>query len=132
MGSIIEINDTLQITADQGFPSTLLSLEKHLKEPITLSEVKGKVFSFAKKDRARIYQGDPVRVYLVQNIDGKWLFWGKIYIQSQTISKKLDAQGNWLADQWETSGTFIIVDLYEPLYQREFTIRESPPGMSFF
>lgn len=98
MGSIIEINDTLQITGDQGFPSTLLSLEKHLKEPITLSEVKGKVFSFAKKDRARIYQSDPVRVYLVQNIDGKWLFWGKIYIQSQTISKKLDAQGNWLAD----------------------------------
>ncbi|NML39690.1 hypothetical protein HHL17_20995 [Chitinophaga sp. G-6-1-13] len=132
MGSMIEINDTLVISTEQGFPDTVLDLGKHIKEPVTIDQVSGKIFSFYKKERARIYQSDPVRVYLVQYINGKWLFWGKIYIQSQRIDKKLDAQGNWKADDWETSGTFIITDLYEPAYQQEFTKRESPAGKSYF
>ncbi|WP_212005304.1 hypothetical protein [Chitinophaga sp. HK235] len=129
---MIEINDTLLITTEQGFPDNILHLEKHIKEPVTIDQVRGKLFSFYKKERVRIYQTDPVRVYLVQNIDGKWLFWGKIYIQSQSINKKLDAQGNWKVDDWETSGTFIITDLYDPAYQQEFTKRESPAGKSYF
>ena len=32
MGSYVEINDTLQITREQGFPKEL-SLEQHLKNP---------------------------------------------------------------------------------------------------
>ena len=131
MGSLIEINDTLQINKEQGFPVDVLNLEKHLQNPILLDDVKGQIFAFGKKDKARIYQSDPVRVYLVQNINGKWLFWGKIYIQSQSINKKLDDSGKWI-DEWETSGTFIIVDLYDPVYQKEFTIRESPLGRSYF
>jgi hypothetical protein len=93
--------------------------------------VKGKIFSFSKKEKARFFQSDPVRVYLVHNLNGKWLFWGKVYIQSQSITKKLDAEGNW-KNEWETSGTFIIVDLYEPAYQEAFTKRESPAGLSYF
>lgn len=38
MGSYVEMNDTLQITAEQGFPSAL-DLETHLKQPIKLSAV---------------------------------------------------------------------------------------------
>lgn len=49
MGSFIEINDTLQITAEQGFPADILNLEKHLKTPVTLDDVKGKVSISIKK-----------------------------------------------------------------------------------
>jgi hypothetical protein len=132
MGSLLEINDTLQITAEQGFPAGILDLKKHRQQPITLDAVKGQVFSFSKKSKARFFQSDPVRVYLVHNTGDRWLFWGKAFIQSQTIAKKLDTQGNWLNEEWETSGTFIIADLYEPDYQEVFTRRESPPGLSYF
>jgi hypothetical protein len=67
----------------------------------------------------------------VQNIDGKWLFWGKVYIQSQTITKKIEADGSWKGN-WVTSGTYKVVDVYEPEYQKTFTIRESLPGASYF
>ena len=48
------------------------------------------LFEFHGKKSARIFHLDPVRVFLVQNIDDKWLFWGKVYMQSQTVSKVLD------------------------------------------
>jgi len=132
MGSFIEVNDTLQITSEQGFPIDILDLKKHKENPITLNDVKDKVFSFHSKPRPRLYHLEPVRVFLVQNIKGKWLFWGKIQIQSQEITKKLDENGNWIKDEWETSGTYIISDIYEPDYQKTFTIREAIPGKSYF
>ena len=132
MGSFIEINDILQITEAQGFPSDLLNLERHLKNPIQASEFEGKIFEFKHKSGARIFHRDPIRVFLVQNIDGKWLFWGKAFIQSQTIRKKLDDQGNWINEEWETSGTYIISEIYGPDYQRLATIHESLPGLSYY
>ena len=48
MGSLIELNDTLQITTEQGFPAEL-DLEKHKANPITLQDVKDKVFEFKDK-----------------------------------------------------------------------------------
>ncbi len=132
MGSYIEVNDTLQITVAQGFPSDVLDLARHQQAPIPLSAVAGQTFSFRGKANARIFQLDPVRVYLVENRDGKWIFWGKAAIQSQTISKKLNADGAWIPEDWETSGTFKMIDLYEPDYQRRFTVRESPQDKSFF
>jgi hypothetical protein len=127
MGSGIEVNDTLQLTTRQGFPSGILNLARHQDNPVTVEDVKGKVFEFAAKDGARVFHLDPVRVYLVENVDGKWIFWGRALIQSQTISKKSD---NPIA--WETSGTYIITDIYEPEYQRLFTKHESPAGRSYF
>ena len=44
MGSLLEINDTLQITTEQGFPDHIFNLERHLKDPITLDEVDGMEF----------------------------------------------------------------------------------------
>ncbi len=132
MGSFLEINDTLQITPQQGFPVDVFDLARHQQNPVTLDQVKDKVFTFTGKVGIRIFHLEPVRVFLVQNIEGKWLFWGKAFIQSQTITKMLDAQGNWDSEKWVTSGTFTISDIYEPEYQRRFTIRESPPGKSFF
>ncbi|MBX9671530.1 MAG: hypothetical protein K2X93_28335 [Candidatus Obscuribacterales bacterium] len=132
MGSNLELNDTLLVTDEQGFPSDLLSLASHLKNPVTTEHVKDKKFAFSKKDGARIFHLDPVRIFLVENIDGKWLFWGKAYILEQTISKKLEPNGSWTPGRWETSGVFKIVDLFDPDYQRSFTKRESPPGKSYF
>jgi|LakMenEpi03Aug12_release.lakeMendotaPanAssembly.Ray.scaffolds.fasta_scaffold757700_1 hypothetical protein len=72
MGSKIEVNDTLQLTKEQGFPSELLNLAAHLKDPCTAEKLRGKAFSFNKED-ARLFHLDPVRVFLVENIAGKWL-----------------------------------------------------------
>jgi len=132
MGSFIEINDTLQITTEQGFPVKILNLEKHLQKPIKLEDVKGQLFHFHKKDSARIFHLDPVRVFLVHSIDGKWLIWGKALIQSQTIEKQLEENGEWIEGKWQTSGSYIISDIYDPEYQKIFTQRESVPGKSYF
>jgi len=55
MGSFIEINDTLRITKEQGFPAEL-DLEKHLASPYTLSNVEGRVFQFTSKPKIRVYR----------------------------------------------------------------------------
>jgi hypothetical protein len=39
MGSMIEINDTLQLTTEQGFPADLLSFESHCKNPVQLRDL---------------------------------------------------------------------------------------------
>lgn len=131
MGSNVEVNDTLQLTNDQGFPAAILNLTGHIQKPVTLSDVADKTFQFANKPGARLFHLDPVRVFLVHNIDGKWLIWGKVLIQSQTVHKELNTAGTWTGE-WLTSGTYKIIDLYEPDYQRTFTRRESPPGKSYF
>jgi hypothetical protein len=131
MGSTLEINDTLQITAEQGFPAQLLELQRHRQSPIPFREVEGKIFEFSNKPGVRIFQTDPVRVYLVQNLNGRWLFWGHAFIQEQSIRKKAPAGGPW-AGEWVTGGKFIISALYDPAYQEEFTRRESPPNLSYF
>jgi hypothetical protein len=79
MGSIIEINDTLQITSEQGFPKEL-DYKKHLATPLSASDFKDKIFSFSNKPEIRFYQVPPVRNFLVENRDGKWVYWGLIHI----------------------------------------------------
>ena len=125
MGSMIEINDTLQLTTAQGFPADILDLARHQKHPIAVDQVRDRIFSFQNKPNARMFQLDPVRVYYVHNIDGKWLFWGHVFIQSLSITK--DAKGNWI-----TGGTYKIVELYPPQYQETFSRHESPPGAGYF
>jgi len=83
MGSHIEINDTLQITKEQGFPAEL-NYEKHKKRPLTAEDFKGKIFEFHNKPKIRIYKAPPVRNFLVENINGKWLYWGLVYITEVT------------------------------------------------
>jgi hypothetical protein len=131
MGTGIELNDTLQLSNAQGFPADVLNLERHRSNPIKLEDVCERTFEFANKDGARVFHLDPVRVYLVQNLNGKWLFWGHVMIQSQSISKA-SGNGSPSASSWVTSGTYKIVDLYDPEYQEAFTRRESPPGKSYF
>jgi hypothetical protein len=125
MGSFVELNDTLQITTEQGFPAEILNLEKHQANPIKLEEVKDKIFEFKNKPNARIYQAPPTRCFLVHNIDGRWLYWGHIMILEQTISSETK-------EPQTTSGKFKIIKIYDPEYQKVMTKNESPVGQSYF
>lgn len=131
MGTQIEINDTLNLTKEQGFPGDLLSLEKHLHAPVSASKLEGRSFEFSLKEDARIFHLDPVRVFLVENIGGKWLFWGHALIQRQEIRKR-NSGPNWKPGEWETAGTFTIKQIYPPDLQKTITQNESPPGKSYF
>ncbi len=103
MGSLIELNDTLQITKKQGFPS-VLDLEKHLQSPLSADDFKDKIFEFHDKPDVRIYKLPPVRNFLVENKDGKWIYWGLIHILETTCDyvKKT------------TSGKFKIIYINTP------------------
>ena len=103
MGSVIEINDTLQITSDQGFPEEL-DYEKHKKKPFIADNFKNKVFEFKDKPKIRIYKLPPVRNFLVHNINGKWLYWGLVHI----IEVHHDNV------KQTTSGKFKIIYIYTP------------------
>lgn len=144
MGSYLEINDTLQITTEQGFPARLLDRDRHVRKPIQVEDLKDRIFRFDGKSGARIFQLDPVRVFLVHNIDGKWLAWGHVVIVEQTIRKappkptpapsKGAKKASNLSDpsDWVTAGKFRVVKIYDPEYQELFTRRDTPPGMSYF
>lgn len=125
MGSYVELNDTVQITSEQGFPKEILDLEKHKKKPITLEDVKDKVFEFKDKPGARVFHPSPNRCFLVHNIDGKWLYWGKIVMLEQTIKGETK-------ETQTTSGKYKIIQIYEPEYQEQITKHECPEGASYF
>ncbi|OGE85059.1 MAG: hypothetical protein A3J48_04430 [Candidatus Doudnabacteria bacterium RIFCSPHIGHO2_02_FULL_46_11] len=106
MGSFIEINDTLQITTEQGFPEELI-WEKHLAKQFTAEDFAGSVFEF-EKPNMRLYHPAPTPVSLVHNIGGKWLYWGHAHIVEQTIH----------AETKTTAGKFKIVKVYPPEYMK--------------
>lgn len=120
MGSLIEFNDTLQITAEQGFPEAL-TLAAHRHKAFGAQDFLGVDFAFEKLDM-RLYHPSPVRVHLVQNIGGKWLFWGEAEIMEQTIH----------AASKITSGKFRITKIYPPDVQEVITRAQAPAGKSYF
>lgn len=83
MGSFIETNDTLQITREQGFPEEL-ALEMHMKKPFKASQFTDKIYAFKGKTSLRIYHAPPVRNFLVENKNGKWIYWGLVHIIEET------------------------------------------------
>jgi len=62
MGSMIEINDTLQITTEQGWPAEL-DLGTHLKTPYKLGDFADKVFEFKDKPSIRVYKQPPYVIF---------------------------------------------------------------------
>ena len=122
MGSFIEINDTLRITSEQGFPQEL-DLATHLQTHYTLQDIGDQVFSFQAKPDIRIYKIPPVRNFLVQEIDGKWLYWGLCLIESvqhDNIKK-------------ETSGTFRIIKINSPEEMKKaFALIDTRPELNYF
>lgn len=100
---MIEINDTLQITREQGFP-TELDYERHQTKPFKAEDFEEKEFAFKDKSGIRVYKIPPVRNFLVENKNGKWIYWGLIHITEvhHDYEKKI------------TSGKFRIIYLYTP------------------
>ena len=103
MGSMIEMNDTLQITKEQGFPEDL-QYEIHLINPYKAEDFKDKIFEFKDKPKIRMYQQPPVRNFLVENLNGKWLYWGLVHI--------LEIHHNYIENT--TSGKFKIIYINTP------------------
>ena len=103
MGSYIEINDTLRINVEQGFPKEL-DYETHKTKPFTAKDFEGRVFEFRDKPAVRIYKAPPVRNFLVQDIGGKWLYWGLVHILEVTHDYTKQT----------TSGKYIIQYIYTP------------------
>jgi hypothetical protein len=122
MGSMIEINDTLQITAEQGWPKEL-DIEKHLENPITLGEVKDTIYEFHDKPAIRVYKQPPVRNFLAQNIGGKWIYWGQIFMLEITHDY----------ENKTTSGKFRIIKLNTPEEMKEaFRHLDIRPELDYF
>jgi|SRR3989344_7218129 len=122
MGSVIELNDTLQLTLEQGFPSEL-DIARHLISPIEFTEVKDKVFEFKDKKDLRVYQVFPVRNFLVENRGGKWIYWGLVHI----LELNLDYQKK------TTSGKFKIIHLNSPAeMQAMFKLTDQRPEYNYF
>ena len=137
MGSLLEINDTLQITTEEGFPERLFNLKRHRKNPITIDQVADKVFKFQGKKGPRFFHLDPVRVYWYHNIGNRWLAWGQIVIQEQTITRNPGYTHTGpinVSDpaQWVTMGKYKVLKIYSPEYQEEFTRNDLPPSLSYF
>jgi hypothetical protein len=122
MGSSVVQNDTLQINKEQGFPEEF-NLETHLKTPYKTEDFKGKVFEFKNKSEIRNYQQPPVRNFLVENREGKWIYWGQIHI----LEIKHDYQNK------TTSGKFKIIYINTPEEMKKaFELIDRNPETSFF
>lgn len=122
MGSYIEINDTLRISKEQGFPNEL-DINKHLKQAFTTKDFEDKVYTFTAKPKIRIYHRPPVRNFLVEFIDGKWLYWGLCHI--------LSIEHNYVKE--ETSGTFKIIHINSPEEMKQaFQLVDRNPDTNYF
>lgn len=103
MGSFIEINDTLRISKEQGFPIEL-DISQHLQNPYKIDDFKDKIFEFYSKPKIRVYKIPPIRNFFVEDIDGKWLYWGLCHI--------IEIKHDYLKE--ETSGKFRIIKINTP------------------
>lgn len=122
MGSFIEINDTLRITKKQGFPGDL-DINQHLIVPYHSGEFEDKVYHFSAKPKIRVYHRPPVRNFLVEDINGKWVYWGLVYI--------LRIEHDYVKE--ETSGTFKIIHINSPEEMKQvFQLVDRNPDTNFF
>ncbi len=106
MGTTIEINDTLKLTDERGFPA---------------SPTVGCNYEFRLPGQ-RLFHRPPVRVFLVHEIDGKWRFVGHAFVLTQQLCSESDT----------TSGVYRIAKLYDEEYSRLATRNESPAGKSYY
>lgn len=105
MGSAIEINDTLKLPKGDGFPAEVAVGSRH-------------PFRIAGR---RLYHLAPVRVFLVEEVDGRWNYVGHAMIHVLTIDATLN----------QTSGEFEVVSLYAPEHRRLINAYEAPAGKAF-
>ena len=105
MGSMIEINDTLKLKRGDGFPPAVRE---------------GGEYSFKLPGR-RLFHLKPVRVFLVEEIGGKWDFVGQAVILEQTIDAERD----------ETRGRYVVAALYPRDYAAMMNRHEAPADKGY-
>lgn len=122
MGSFLEINDTLRISKKQGFP-TELEIKKHLINPFKINDLKNKVYSFKNKPKIRYYHQPPVRIFLVEELNGKWLYWGLCHILELNYDYKKQV----------TSGKYQIIYLNTAEEMKQmFNLTDQRPEYNYF
>ena len=122
MGSFIEINDTLRISKGQGFPAEL-DVEQHLRHPYEMLNFEGREFEFHSKDKIRVYKSPPVRNFLVEEVEGKWVYWGRCHITE--IIHDYQRQ--------TTKGKFKIISINSPQdMKRAFDLIDARPEFDYF
>src|SRR3989344_232801 len=94
------INDTLQLSYEQGFPKKL-ELNKE--------------YSF-EKDKRRLYRLPPARVFLAHNQNGRWDYQGEALITELTI----------LPLESKTIGKFKVVKLYSEEHRKVWNENQQP------
>jgi hypothetical protein len=112
-----EFNDTLKLSYAEGFPA-VLKMNGPSRAVKNIDELVGQSFSF-QKDGARKFH-DEARVFLVQAIENKWLYWGHAKILEQHV------------EDGTTYGRYQITKLYNVDYQKIVTKNEAPEGKSYF
>ena len=93
----------MKISNERGFPKEL-NYDKHKIKQFTADDFKDRIFEFKNKPKVRIYKLPPVRNFLVQNIGGKWLYWGLIHVLEVVHDNVKQT----------TSGKFKITSIYTP------------------
>ncbi len=104
MGSPLIINDTLQITTEQGFPKELIINKEY----------------WFKKDGRRLYRLPPGRVFLAHNQKGTWDYRGEAQVTELTI----------LPLEEKTIGKFKIVKIYSEEHRKVLNANMQPPEKS--
>lgn len=119
---MIEINDTLRVSKDQGFPQEL-DLARHLKSPYRTEELLGRTFEFHSKLGVRVYKLPPVRNFLVEDLDEKWVYWGLCHV--------LEVRHDYISRA--TSGLYTITHLNSPAeMQAAFALIDRVWGNDWF
>ena len=122
MGTQFTHNDSLQITREQGFPEELV-YAKHLKKNFTAKDFANKIFAFHDKQGLRFYQAPPTRNFLIENANGKWLYWGLVHI----LELHLDYEHK------VASGKFSIIYINTPEEMKNvFRLVDGRPEYDFF
>ncbi len=104
MGSVIEFNDTLKLPREDLPNNLSIGMQCTFERP-----------------GIRIFHPDPVRVFLVEDVDGKWNFLGKVTILEQTID----------AVKQKTHGIFLIQTLYSDDVRATLNKHEAPNGAGY-
>ena len=104
MGSTVEFNDTLKLSRDD------------IPRPLAI----GREYTF-RRPGIRLFHPDPVRVFLVEEVEGKWNFLGKVTVLEQTID----------AVKQETRGIFRLQSLYPDDVRKTMNQHEAPDGRGY-
>ncbi|HZE87345.1 MAG TPA: hypothetical protein VE090_04010 [Methylomirabilota bacterium] len=98
-------------------------LEKHLQTPYRLEDFQNKIFIFTNKPDIRLYKIPPVRNFLAENVNGKWIYWGLVHIVkvNHDYVKKT------------TSGKFKIIRINTPEEMKQaFNLTDTRPEFNYF